>query len=103
MTRVVLAHLGCECRDVLGRDIGRIGNDKIELPLKRRGVVARDEIRASAKFKPLRIAARHIERIRGDVGADAVRVWQFGKERKQDRARAGAEIGDAQRARAIDQ
>ena len=46
------------------------------------------------------IVARHHERLGTRVGADAEGVRQFGQERQNERAAAGAEVGDAQRSRA---
>ena len=47
-----------------------------------------------------RVGARHRQRRAAQIGADAAGVRQFGEQRDQQRARSGAEIGDAKRARA---
>ena len=53
--------------------------------------VARSDKPSARGIGPARSARRC-----GDVGAESVRGRQFGQQREQDRAGAGAEIGDAQ-------
>ena len=58
-------------------------------------IIATDEACARRKAEMLRIVSRRLQRFIGNVGADSGRVRQFGQQREQDRAGAGAEIGDA--------
>ena len=78
---------GCDTRDRSRRRAPRRNR-------KRR--IAR--ARRSPSRSALSRAAASASRL--DVGADADGVRQFGQQREQQRAGAGAEIGDAQRARA---
>ena len=50
-----------------------------------------------ARPKLLGICFRRAQRAGGDVGADAGRGGQLVQQRQQDRAGAGADVGDAQR------
>ena len=83
------------------RDIGRIRDDEIEArPAARAPKSQAHERRRGRRGRARRaFAARTVERRGADVGADAERRRQLGQQREQDRARAGAEIGDAQRPR----
>ena len=97
----IVADLRRKPRDVAARDIGRVGHDQIERPRQRRAEIARRKVRARVQARAAAALSRAVTSAsRADVGADAGRVRQFGQERQQERARAGAEIGDAQRAAA---
>ncbi len=101
VARIVLAHLWRERRDVGARHIGRIGDDEIEWSVERAAVVGREKRRAVAKAKLLCVRRARPRAHPSSMSVPMpLRVRQFGQQRQQDRARTGAEIGDAQRSRA---
>ena len=92
---------GGKRRDVAARDVGRIATrpDRSAAPAPRRN--RRPQIARAARSPSCAALSRAADqRVGADVGADAGGVRQFGQQREQQRARAGAEIGDAQRAAA---
>ena len=97
--RIVVAHLGRQRRDVARAHIGRVGDDQVE---RSRRAPRRNRRRRTPRGPPSRVP-RALSRAQAraavlDIGADAEGFRQFGQQREQERARAGAEIGDAQRA-----
>ena len=98
--RVMIADLDVQAGDIVGRNIGRVRNDKIEVTGQRRGIVAGDEMRATRKTAPFCVAARGAQCSEIDIGGSARRIGQLGEQRQQEGTRAGAEIGDPQCTRA---
>jgi hypothetical protein len=98
--RIMIAHLAGERRDVAAANVGRVRDDEVEPALQCGTVVAREEHRAVGEAVLFGIAPGNAQRIRREIGSDAMRAGEFRQQREQDRARADAKIGDAQRARA---
>ena len=82
VARVMVAHLRRKSRDVGACHVGRVGDDEIERPVKGCAIVGREKCRATVKAHLPSIRARNVERIRIDIGADALRVRQLGEKRQ---------------------
>ena len=95
---IVRAHLDIETGDIGRGDVRRIGCDQVERAGQRAGVVALDPRRAIREPELGGVPARGLQRLCRNVSGEAMRVGQFREQRQQDRAGAGAEIGDPQRA-----
>ena len=83
--RIVIAHLGGKRGDFIGRDIGRVGDNKIKCSSESRAEIANHE-RCAPKPQMPGIAPRELQRAEASVGADTERIGQFREEREQERA-----------------
>jgi len=77
----------------LGRgDVGRIGQDQLEFAVDAAQPIGAYETCAFGNAESARISRRKLERGGADIGAKPARLGQFGQERDEDAAGAGAEI-----------
>ena len=95
--RIMVAHLNRKIGNLGGTNVGRIGYDQIERAGERCGIIASDECGASRQADLICVGAGGQERGNANVGTYPKCVREFGQQRQQDRAGAGAEIGDAKR------
>ena len=93
---IVIPHLCRQAIDVRRADIGRVRNDQIEWADQAACIIARDERRAIRQPCARCIGPGGLQGALRNVGPESLRRRQLGQQRQQDRAGAGAEIGDAQ-------
>jgi len=88
-----------ECR---AGDIRRVRRDYIELAGHRCPPITDKEMGTLSKAECRGIAARSHYRAQGEIDTKPGRSREFGEEREQDAARAGAEIEEAERSIAVE-
>ncbi len=94
--RLVLAHLGVEGEDLVGADIGRVGDHQVEgIRLQARGPIAAEQGRAAGEAEVGGVLAGHGQGFLGNVHAQAPCRGALGQQGQQDGARADAEVEDA--------
>ena len=81
-----LFNLDGEVVDVARGNVGWVRDDEVERSAQGVGVIAFDEARAPVQAKCCGVTRGGVNRIRIDVGADALCIRQFGQQREQDRA-----------------
>ena len=94
--RVVLPDLARQAGDVAAGNVGRIGDDQIEGPFEALGPVGDANLDPRDEAERLEIGVRLRRRAGAEIDADAARGGKFAQQRREQRARADAEIDDAQ-------
>ena len=95
--RVMIPHFRHQSRDLVGRDIGRIGQDRVEFFRLVIEPVADLETRAPREAQFFRVGLRLLDGARRYVDAEAGRMRQFVQQGQQQAAAARAEIEDMRR------
>ena len=97
--RVKAAHLGCQSRDLRGGDVGRIAHDEIERTADARERTRCSRLARSATPCLRGVVSGHRQRRALDVGAECPSPRELAEQRDEHRARADADVEDAQRLR----
>ena len=89
------ADVGGQRRELARRDVGQVGDDQRERRVRdqRRAQIALDE--GDRRAQPFGVRARHLQRPRRDVAGEHGGVGAHLRQRDGQRARAGADVGDA--------
>ena len=98
--RLMAGHLGHQAAEILGANIGRVAQDKVEPAVERLRPVAADETRAVGQMQRRGIARGQGRGVGRPVHADAERGGELRQRGEQQAAGAGAEIQHQPRRRA---
>ncbi len=96
--RLVFEDFALECWGVGERNVGRVRDDGVEIPLagvECREKIAFEEADAAAEAEAESVISGDLEGCRGDVGGDDLRRGLIGGERDGDGSGAGADVEQA--------
>ena len=96
---LVAGDFGHEGGDGGAFDVGRVGEDQVEVAREGSGPVGGKEESAGGEAESRGIACGEAGGLGGEIGADAQRIGELGEGGEEEAAGAGAEVQDAKRTR----